>query len=391
MNKQFNAIIIHYDEIGLKGKNQKFFIGRLIGNIQKLYAKVDSAKNIQVKKGEGKIIISGNIGKDDFDKMALLPGISNFAPAIVCGTDLEAIKQAANQIVQTYQPKTFKIETTRSYKQFELDSQELSREVGGYVLAGSRDLNVDLHKPELTVKIELAKIQTCVLGKKEQGIGGLPVGTAGKVICLLSGGIDSPVAASQIMKRGAQVVFAHFHNQTINKKGVENKIKNIVRRLAQIQGESTLYIIPFADLQKQVIAGIPADLRMIVYRRLMFRIAERLAVNEKARALVTGDSLSQVASQTLENLEVIYSASNMLKLAPLIGMNKIEITNLAKKIGTYDVSVEPYEDCCSLLIAKHPETRARLEDVLKAEGNLDVEGLIKEAVINSQLSIEFPM
>lgn len=187
------------------------------------------------------------------------------------------------------------------------------------------------------------------------------------------------------------MIFAHFHNQTINKKGVENKIKNIVRRLARIQGESTLYIIPFADLQRQVIAGIPADLRMIVYRRLMFRIAERIAVNEKAKALVTGDSLSQVASQTLENLEVIYNASNMLKLAPLIGMNKIEITNLAKKIGTYDVSVEPYEDCCNLMIAKHPETHSKLKDVLKAEGNLDVKSLIEEAVINSQLLIEFPM
>lgn len=369
-------MVAHYDEIGLKGKNQVFFVRKLVENIRRI------EPGWRVKNGEGKVVIHGDFDPASLTRVRFVPGVSNVSPAIVCLTDLEKIGEGALKMIEFYRPKTFKVETSRSYKQFFLNSQEISTRVGTYVfqhLPAKVNLAVDVHRPELLIKVELAKAQTYVLGKKEMGIGGLPVGTAGKVVCLLSGGIDSPVAAFQMMKRGAEVIFVHFQNQTINKQGVENKILKLVKQLARVQGESKLYIVPFAELQKQVIAVIPAEIRMIVYRRLMFKIAGLIAEKEKARALVTGDSLSQVASQTLDNLRVIYSASPMLKLSPLIGSNKIEIIDLAQKIGTYDISIEPYGDCCSFFVAKHPETRANVAEVEKAEAALDVESALARA------------
>lgn len=371
---QFTTIIIHFDEIGLKGKNQRFFVDKLIDNIRRA-----AGQGNDVKYGASKIILTGEINDALLGKIKLIPGIANFSPAVSIKTDLETIEKTALAVWKFYQPKTFKIETTRVDKTFHLNSPEISRRIGDYIVNDTAG-GVDVHDPELMIKIELEKDTTFVLGKVEQGVGGLPIGTAGKVVVLLSGGIDSPVAAFEMMKRGAEVVFVHFHNQTINKAGVENKIKSLAKRLSLIQGKSTLYIIPFADLQKEVIANVQADLRMIVYRRLMFKIAERIAKKDNALALATGDSLGQVASQTLENLNAIYRATDMLKLTPLISQNKIQITEVAHKIGTYEISIEPYADCCSLLIAKHPETRCEIAMILKAEETLDVDKLIEKAL-----------
>lgn len=379
MHRIFSHIIIHYDEISLKGGNKDFFVKRLADNVLSRLG-----DTFTTERGAGKILFKSNelFGSDEFIKFAeqlkFIPGISNLSPAVGVKSDLDEIKKAAETVIQIYQPRTFKIFTTRSYKDFSLKSMEVNREVGGFVLekhthlrdarfGGRREIFVDVHEPELTIKIEISKNKAWILGKKYPGLGGLPIGSAGRVVCLLSGGIDSPVAAFQMMKRGAEVIFIHFQNQTINKAGVENKIKRLVEKLSEIQGRSKLLLVPFEDLQKQVVAKIRADLRMIVYRRLMFQIAEQLAKKEGSQAIVTGDSLAQVASQTLENLAVIYQVSTLLKLTPLIGFNKTEIIDLAKKIGTYDISIEPYADCCNLLVAKHPETRARLNEVLAAE------------------------
>lgn len=381
MINKFSHIVVHYDEIALKGDNQAFFSRALINNIQAVLRGAGV-----VRSGAKKIIIdfSDNESQIDFylDKLRLVPGIASVSPAIKCKSKLADICEAALTIAKFYQLKTFKIDTIRADKSFAMTSMEISREVGGHVWEGIGEANikVDVHNPELAIKVELEKNQTLVLGHKYEGIGGLPTGTAGRIMCLLSGGLDSPVAAYLMMKRGAIVDFIHFHNQTINKAGVEDKIKDLVRQLATIQGRGRLFIVPFADLQKEVIAKIPAQVRMIVYRRLMYQIAERIAKYRKAKALVTGDSLSQVASQTIENLEVIYSATHMLKFNPLIGMNKREIVNIAEKIGTFDISIRPYGDCCSLMIAKHPETKAKLEKILDAEKNLDVEDLISKAI-----------
>ena len=387
MENIFKKIIVHFDEIGLKGKNQPFFVKQLIKNIeQKL------GLGVRASRAEGKLQIELPLNADIKNMISLLkftPGVSTINPGLQCISEMDQIEKQALAVINFYKPKTFKIETTRSYKPFELNSMEVSSQVGAYVLQNvDFELKVDVHNPELTVKVEVAKSKTFVLGEKQKGLGGLPVGTAGKVICLLSGGLDSPVAGFQMMKRGAEVIFVHFHNQTINKVGVQNKIKKLVAQLGKVQEPSKLIIVPFADLQKAVISQIPSDVRMIVYRRLMYRIAEQIAFKNNAKALVTGDSLAQVASQTMENLHVIYQATAMLKFSPLIGMNKNEIMNIAEQIGTYAISIEPYEDCCSLMISKHPQTRARLDEVLKVEQALEVDELIDQAIDTSEL-VEF--
>ncbi|MBU1132521.1 tRNA 4-thiouridine(8) synthase ThiI [Patescibacteria group bacterium] len=388
MENIFHSIITHSDELNLKGKNQDFFIRKLIENIKNLLP-CSSARNAGRKLHIefNKKISSAELA-EHINLLKLLPGISNIAPAIMCTADLGEIKQTVLRVVNFYEPRTFKINTVRSNKKFSLNSMAVDAEVGGFILEkikeDGKEIKVDVRNPELEIKIEIGKMSAAVLGRKEEGIGGLPAGTAGKVLCLMSGGIDSPVAAFEMMKRGAKVDFVHFKNQTINRGAVENKIKKLVQCLARVQGESVLHIVPFADLQSQVIANIPADIRMIVYRRLMFKLAEKLCAETGAKALATGDSLAQVASQTLENLNVIYEASSMLKLPPLIAQNKRQIMDLAKKIGTYEISIEPYQDCCSFFIARHPETRAEIGKIIEAEKKLDVDDLIENALAKKE-------
>lgn len=383
MKNIFNAIVVHYDEIGLKGDNQNFFLKKLADNIRRAVG-----AKFEIKKRASKFVVYCHDYFNDawLAKILLTPGVANASPAKIVNSDLTAMQKAALEIYQFYKPATFKIETIRAHKIFPLNSPAVSKAIGAYLLKSVSRAQVQMHCPELIIKIEIEKGQTAVLGKKQPGVGGLPVGASGKIICLLSGGIDSPVAAFELMKRGARIVFVHFHNNTINKAGVENKIKCLVSKLAEIQGESILYFVPFAELQKKVIANVNADARMIVYRRLMFKIAEKIAKKENALAIATGDSLSQVASQTLENLSVIYEAARILKLAPLIGMNKLEITKIAKQIGTYDISIMPYADCCSLMIAKHPETKATLEMIKNIEDKIKFGKMIEESLANARVS-----
>lgn len=375
---KFSTIVIHFDEIVLKGLNQKHFIDILIGNLQDLLPELSKISS----KGSKLIIdLDKNIVQKDYEllisRLKLIPGIANFAPALACQTDLSSIKKVANDIYNNIKPKSFKIETSRSYKKFALDSTQVNSLIGEYVFEKNEESKVDVHDPDLVIKIEIDKNKTYVLSQKENGVGGLPVGSSGQVIGLLSGGIDSPVAAFQMMKRGCKVNFIHFQNKTLNKDKVQNKINKLVAQLAKVQGPSKLYIIPFEELQKQVITNVPADYRMIIYRRIMYKIVDLIAEKENIKAVVSGDSLGQVASQTMENMQVIQEATSLLQLKPLVGMNKNEIIQIAKKIGTYEISIEPYGDCCSFFVAKHPQTKARLEDVKKFEKELNIE-LIKD-------------
>ena len=389
MHNIFSPIVIHWDDISLKSGNQNFFIDKLTANISRCLGSDFSAG-----RAAGKLFFKScePFGLEVFttfsERIKFIPGISNYAPAICVNNKIELIeiKKAAQKIIDVYLPKTFKIFTTRAHKDFPVKSMDVNRELGGYILENNRDVSVDVHEPELTIKIEISKNKAWVLGKKYHGFGGLPIGSAGRVVCLLSGGLDSPVAAFQMMKRGAEVIIIHFQNQTINKSGVENKIIRLVEALAKIQGAGKLLIVPFEGLQKQVISKVRSDLRMIIYRRLMFQISEQLAKQEGAQAIVTGDSLAQAASQTLENLAAIYNATSLLKFAPLISFNKTEIIELAKKIGTYDISIEPYGDCCNLLVAKHPETRAKLNEVLIAEKNAELIQGIEKAIAETKIS-----
>ena len=391
----YTHIIIHYDEITLKGGNRPFFERVLMNNIKEF---LENIKYDKLYKDGGKIIIEINeadsvvrfqvpeVGLPDLEKtreiLKNISGISNFYFAVSEEKDLEKINKKTVELLQNYlqteNKKTFKIEARRSDKKFELRSPEINARVGEYVLENTK-LKVDVHNPDIEIVVDIGHKQCFIYFEKTNGIGGLPVGTAGNLISLISGGIDSPVASYMMMKRGAKIVFVHFKNKTINNTG-DDKIKNLVKKLSRFQGKSKLYIVPFEEFQKEIIAKIPAKNRMIIYRRIMFKLAGIIAKKENAKGFVTGDSLSQVASQTLENINVIYNAANYPVFSPLIGMNKQEIIDLAVKIKTYETSILPYQDCCSFLIAKHPETRANFEEITKQEKNLEIDGITEEII-----------
>jgi len=368
-------LIAHLDEIFLKKNNQLFFYRQLINNLESLFP------GIVVNRTESGLILK-NFKKEELDRLMNVPGLANFAPVVVSGTSIEEIKQAVDQLSFPTQVDGFKIKTERSFKSYPLTSMEVSALIGGYV-AKKYHWSVSLEKPKICIHINIGKDEALVYNNILNGSGGLPTGSTGKVLCLISGGIDSPVAAFQMMKRGAEIGLIHFQSQ-----GAESpqKIIDLGKTLSRYQPNINLYIVPFGVWQREIIKNIPADYRMILNRRLMFKIAEFVAIRNGYRALTTGDSLGQVASQTLENLEAVYEAVKMLKLPPLIGMNKKEITDLASKIKTLAISQIPYEDCCSLFVARHPQTRAKLEHVLTMEKSLDLSALDKTEVITYYIS-----
>ncbi len=393
------AIVVHYGEIGIKGKNRTFFENVLIKNIRTKLKQELPGINFSIKKRYGRILILFN--KPLNDNLELIKatlskifGIAYFAPCYVVNQDIEKIKQTALKLLQKYQhkhknedhdlgenkPITFKVESRRSFKQFSLTSIELNKEIGAFLLE-NYSCKVDLHNPEIVIHVDIIEKEAILYVEKHAGQGGLPVGVSGKVISLISGGIDSPVASYLMMKRGCEVLFLHFHNFTPQSKAVKDKIQRIVKVLSQYQINTKLYMVPFAKLQYEIVKKVPPQYRMIIYRRIMLKIAEKLALKEKAKAIITGDSLAQVASQTLENLHTIYAASNLPVLAPLIGFDKRETINFAKTIGTYDLSILPYDDCCSFMIAKHPATKSKLNDIEEIEKGIDL-SLIDDIIKN---------
>lgn len=371
---------VRVDEIFLKGNNQKMFFEVLRENLKKLFSPA------MIKRTEGGLLL--DIKKENLARLCLVPGVAKVSPAAVSNNELSDIAVAALSFFDgEYTNKSFAVDTTRSYKKYPLNSQDISKEVGG-IIAEKTGMKVNLSVPDVKINIFLTKEESYVCVGEYLGIGGLPTGTSGKVLCLLSGGIDSPVAAYMMMKRGAQIELIHFQNQTQVTQEVSQKIFDLARMLSSYQPEIKLHIVPFANWQKQVLMKIPADYRMLITRRLMFFIAANVAKKQKCLGLATGDSLGQVASQTLENLEVIYKATDMLKLNPLSGTNKTEAVHLAQKIGTLDISNRPYEDCCSLYVAKHPQTRAKINKVEELEKDLDLSTIDKTEVISYNISMK---
>lgn len=363
--------VVHYGEIGTKGKNREFFERKLIEAIRRKTA-------AKVRRKFGRIEVEYKEGLEK--KLSKIPGIRYFGVGFKTNLNIEDIKKAALMAL----PKnfeTFKVDTSRSNKNFPLNSIEVNREVGAFIVEKTGK-KVDLTNPDVTVWIEICEKEAYVYSKRYEGVGGLPVGVAGRVVALISGGIDSPVAAFMVMKRGCEVVAVHFFNQTMHSPKVREKIIRLAEKLAEYQGKIKLYMVPFRDVQFEIINAVPPKLRMVVYRRSMMRMANIIAEKEGCKAVITGDSLSQVASQTLDNINVIYSASRLAVLPPLIGMDKEEIVAYAKKIGTYEISILPYEDCCSFMVAQHPETRAKIEDVVKYESFEEIE---RRAVEESEI------
>jgi len=371
-----NAVVIHYHEIALKGRNRPLFIRRLVDNLQ------TATEGLGVEKITvpwGRIILSlspGSPWEEMERRLSGVFGVANFSSARRCSRNIEEIEKTAAAAVEGKKISSFRISARRGDKSFPISSSEINRRLGRSIQdrTGAR---VDLEHPEFTLYVEVLKKEVLIYTEKYRGPGGLPVGISGVVASLLSGGIDSPVASYLMMKRGCTVHFIHFHSYPFVSKASWEKAEELVEDLTRFQFCSSLSLVPFGAIQREIVASAPPPLRVVLYRRFMVRIAEALAGREGAMALVTGESLGQVASQTLENLTTIQEAAHLPILRPLIGFDKEEIIQVARRIGTYPISLQPDEDCCKLFIPSNPSVAARREDVLRAERDLDLSRLIK--------------
>ena len=373
----YDSIVVHYGEIGTKGKNRSFFEKKLVENLRW------SLKNkfVSVKRIYGRIIIeidqstSINEVKENLGNVF---GITNFSFAVKTSFDIEEIKKNALILIPE-KAKSFRIKATRSNKTFKYSSSEINNILGEYILK-NKNIKVDLENPDATIYVEITESNAFIYNEKVKSLGGLPVGVSGKVVSLISGGIDSPVSSFFMMKRGCSVVYVHFFNSTINTKQSLEKVINLVNILSKYQFKTKLYLVPFENIQKEIIKEVNSKYRMIIYKRFMLMIAEKILENEKALAIITGDAVASVASQTLENLDVIYKAVKKPILSPLIGFDKEEIIQIAKKLGTFQISILPYGDCCSYLISEHPATRSNLNEILNFEKKLNIHILSNEAI-----------
>jgi thiamine biosynthesis protein ThiI len=383
-------ILAHYHELALKGRNRPFLVDRLVRNLRKAFQGLGV---LQVESLAGRIRMSlEDISQWPAIKCRLAEtfGLANFAPAVCVASDIASLCAAVCESVEALSFHTFRITTKRADKSYPLTSTEVNRVVGAAVVERT-GAHVNLGNPELNVFIEILGAKAYYYYERFAGPGGLPVGMSGKVACLLSGGIDSPVAAYRMMKRGCRVLFIHFHGHPFVTRASADKAEELVRHLTRHQYYSRLHLVPFGEIQRQVVLSAPPPLRVVLYRRLMVKIAEDLACSAKCWALVTGDSLGQVASQTAGNISVVDEAGTLPFLRPLIGMDKIEITEQARTIGTYETSIEPDQDCCRLFVPSNPSTQANLEQVRRAEAKLDVHSLVKQALEKVELrEFQFP-
>jgi thiamine biosynthesis protein ThiI len=372
-------LVGRYHEITLKGRNRWRFVEQLRRNIRAAFA----GWQLGTMRGEGPRILVGlpaDISDSEvIERAGLVFGLQNFSISRRVPLEIEAIKREAIAALSGRAVTSFAVRTRRSDKRFPMNSMEIDREVGRAICETS-GLRVNLTDPEVTVSIELLSDAAYVSVGKIPGAGGLPVGVAGRALALLSGGIDSPVAAWRMMRRGLRCDFIHFHSYPLVSSASREKAADLAAHLTRFQGRSTLTMIPFAAAQRAIVAHASRPLRVVLYRRFMMRIASAVALRNGAETLVTGESLGQVASQTLANMTVIEKAAGLPILRPLLGMDKNEIIQQARVLGTFETSIIPDQDCCSLFVPAHPETRARLEAVEETEHALEVERLVADSV-----------
>ena len=382
--------IVHYHELALKGRNRDFFEQRLVRNLR-LALKDLRIRRVESLQGRIRITIPDHVPAETVaSRLRLTCGVANFlltesVPLELNNPDLSILKHTARQVIAEEEFQSFRVSAKRADKRFPLTSMDVEREIGQY-LCEVTGKTVKLKQPDLTLDIELLTREAHVAARKVPGPGGMPVGTSGKVACLLSGGIDSPVAAYRMIKRGCKTVFVHFSGRPLVSRASEEKAQELVQVLTAYQYQSQLYVVPFGEIQRDLVANAPAPFRVVLYRRIMVRIAEELARREGCWALVTGDSLGQVASQTAENLAVVEEAAELPLLRPLIGMDKMEITEQAQRLGTYQTSIEPDQDCCKLFVPLHPSTRTVLADIHRIERGLGISTLVKQGLEKAELS-----
>ncbi|MBI4526223.1 MAG: tRNA 4-thiouridine(8) synthase ThiI [Deltaproteobacteria bacterium] len=375
------SVLVRYHEVALKKGNRRYFIERLKEN---LVASVRDLGFREIKSLPGRILVLFERESDTEEirrRVQSVFGVANFSFAVRTEPDLALLKQQILTSLEGTRFASFRVQTKRADKRFPLTSPEIDRQLGAAIQEQSH-ARVDLENAELTIAVEVLPDDAFFGYEKIPGAGGLPVGVSGRVVALISGGIDSPVAAYRMMRRGCRLVYVHFHSFPFLDATSQHKVRELVQLLTRHQFRSRLYLVPFGEIQRRIVASVLRPLRVVLYRRMMLRIAEAIARKEKASALVTGESLGQVASQTLANLSVIEEASRLLILRPLVGMDKSEIIDQARKIGTFEISVIPDQDCCQLFVPRHPATNAGLAEVLRAESALDIQSMIDFGIEN---------
>jgi thiamine biosynthesis protein ThiI len=378
----YTHFLIHYAEIALKKKNRPLFEIALANNIRRRVKE-------EVIWVHGRFVLELTPESDLARLGAILEktfGVANFAPAVRVPLNMGEIAANAVRIAAASNAATFKVDARRQHKGFPVTSIEVNRAVGAAVVSELRK-KVDLDNPELSIRIEITNQGVYVYSNPRPGPGGLPAGVAGRVVALISGGIDSPVAAVRAMQRGCKCILVHFHNYTFYSEQVRNKILALAEKLSDYNGRTKIIIVPFAGVQREIVKNVEPGYRMLSYRRAMLRIAARIAAKADAKAFVTGDSLSQVASQTLDNLAVINHGAALPVLSPLIACDKKEITALAIQYGTFDISTQPYNDCCSAFVARRPVQNAKRETLEEMEQDIDFEALTRDALSGAEVLV----
>lgn len=388
MNEQ-NILIVRCGEVALKGMNKPYFERMLVDRIRK---NLKGYKGVDVKRHEGLIFIRAEKDLDIegiIKETAKVFGVASISKAVEAESELNSIGFAAVEymmdLIEKRGIKSFKVEAKRADKNFPVKSPEIGRIIGAKVLIGCKVLNVDVHNPDVLLHVDVRHDRTYIYEGKVAGFGGLPLGTNGKGLVLLSGGIDSPVAAWMMAKRGMLIEAMHFHSYPYTSPRAQEKVEDLARILASYCGRFKMHVINLLPIQEQIVEHCPEEETTILVRRFMMRIAERIAKDNDCMMLITGENLGQVASQTAEALVVTDASVKLPVMRPLIAMDKVDIMDKAKEIGTYETSILPYEDCCTVFLPKHPTTKPRLERILESESKLDCQALIEAAVSSQEI------
>lgn len=378
---EFDHLLIRYGEMALKGKNRKKFIIQLQENIQrKLKGRFPEAKVTRTQ-GRMFVLLNGHDPEPIIETCKNVFGIQSLSLAVKVDNEVEAIKDAALYALKNGgNVRTFKVSVKRIAKDFPVRSQEMNQVLGGHLLSNTEGYTVDVHQPDLEINVEIRLEATYITSAVIPGLGGLPVGTSGKSLLLLSGGIDSPVAGYLAMKRGVQLEAVHFHSPPFTSERAKQKVLDLAQLLTTYGSSIKVHIVPFTKLQQEIFREMPDSYAMTIMRRIMLRVSEQICRDKSILSMTTGENLGQVASQTMESMNTINEVTNYPILRPLVTMDKQEIIGISEQIGTYETSILPYEDCCTIFVPKSPKTRPRRDKVNAFEAKKDFSELIAEAV-----------
>lgn len=374
----YDHILVRFGELSTKGKNRKDFIKRLLTNVKNALRDFNEL-TYERTHDRMYIMLNGEDHEAVAKHLQQVFGISSFSFAVKVASDIEVIKQTCLVLAKQSDAQTFKIEARRSFKQFPMVSDEINREVAGEILRNT-DIKVNVREPQLRIQIELHQEATYIMTGKIKGNGGYPVGVGGKALVMLSGGIDSPVACYMTMKRGVAIECIHYASPPYTSQAAQDKVLELARAIAPYQGHIRLHIIPFTDLQLAIYKNCDESYAITIMRRMMYRIAERVAQKQNCLAIVNGESIGQVASQTLESMQTINCVTDMPVIRPVACLDKLEIIDISQKIGTYDISIQPFEDCCTIFTPKNPVTKPTKHRAECLEGRFDFTSLIEDCI-----------